>query len=454
MTTRSRLAKIAAVTALSALLLSACGSGDESGSGGDGKKETIEMWFWGAPPAHQESLKTNLVDKYNASQDKVTLEVTFNERVDSNIQTALSANGGPDIVYGSGPSFVSPFAKAGKLVNLDEYSKKYGWEDRILEPIYQSGTVDGSLYALANSINTVGIFYNKPVLDDLGLEVPTTIEELETVLTAADKAGLYPSVTGNKGWQPVNENYSSMFLTAVAGPNAMYDVLTGKAKWTDQPYVDAVEMSAKWYQNGFLGGGQYLNLNFNESMQLLADNQSPFFFGPTLAFQFATEFFNEENGNVDDLGFIPFPTVGEGLEDDLYTLATTASFSINAASKNQDAAAEVIDFMMTPEFMQTMTEDWPGYWGVPLKGLELDPASFTGLSGTYAEAVSNIIPAIEDGRFGYFTGTFFPPQTQQELVNIDMVWLGQQDAASFLSSVETTFATELESGAVPPIPKP
>ena len=25
--------------------------------------------------------------------------------------------------------------------------------------------------------------------------------------------GMYSSVTGNKGWQPVNENYASLFLT-------------------------------------------------------------------------------------------------------------------------------------------------------------------------------------------------------------------------------------------------
>ncbi|CAM3291880.1 ABC transporter substrate-binding protein [Occultella aeris] len=432
-------------------LLAACGAGGEGSSDG---REELELWFWGATPAQRAALEENLVDAYNASQDEYTLTVTFNERVDSNIQTALAANEGPDIVYGSGPSFVSPFAQSGKLLNLDDYSEQYGWQDRLLAPIYESGTVDGSLYAVANSINTVGIFYNQAVLDDLGVGVPTTIEELETALAAAQDAGLYPSVTGNKGWQPVNENYSSMFLTAVAGPDAMHDVLTGAASWTDQPYVDAVQMSADWYENGYLGGGQYTNLNFLESMQLLSDGQSPFFFGPTLAFQFAAEFFNTENGNVDDLGFIPFPTVGAELESPLYTLATTASFSINAQTEHPDAAAEVIDHMLTEDFMSTMTAQWPGYWGVPLAGVELDPAQFDGLSAAYVTALVDILAATEEGRFGYFTGTFFPPQTQQALVDIDTVWTGQADAETFLTGIETTFAAELADGAVPPIPAP
>lgn len=438
--------------AATAVLLAACG-GDGNGGGSEGR-ETLEMWFWGAPPNHRAALEENLVEVYNGSQDAYELKVTFNERVDSNIQTALSAGEGPDIVYGSGPAFVAPFAQSGRLVNLDEYAEQYGWEDRLLDPIYEAGTVDGSLYAVANSLNTIGIFYNKAVLDELGHEVPTSIEELEAVLADADEAGLYPSVTGNKGWQPVNENYSSMFLTAVAGPDAMYDVLTGEASWTDQPYVDAVEMSAEWYQNGYLGGGQYTNLNFLESVQLLADGQSPFFIAPTLSFQFIVEFFNETAGNVDDIGFIPFPTVGEGLEEPLYTLATTASFSINAQSEHQDAAAEVIDMMMTQEFMESMTAEWPGYWGVPLEGLELDPTAFEGVSAAYVEALTQIVPAIEDGRFGYFTGTFFPPQTQQAMVDIDTVWMGENDVTSFMEGIEATFQQELEAGAVPPVPEP
>ena len=93
-----------------ATLLAAC-SGSNAG-GGD--REKLELWFWGATPNQRAALEKNLVDAYNESQDEYALEVTFNERVDSNIQTALSAGEGPDIVYGSGPSFVAPFAETRK----------------------------------------------------------------------------------------------------------------------------------------------------------------------------------------------------------------------------------------------------------------------------------------------------------------------------------------------------
>ena len=139
-------------------------------------REEINLWFWGAEPYAQDAMKKYLVDEYNASQDKYQLVVEFRPSVDSDMTTALAANQGPDIVYGSGPAFVMPLVEAGKLEEMDTYAEEYGWKDRILEPYYESGTVDGKLYSLTNGISTMGVFYNKKVLEDNGWEVPETID--------------------------------------------------------------------------------------------------------------------------------------------------------------------------------------------------------------------------------------------------------------------------------------
>jgi raffinose/stachyose/melibiose transport system substrate-binding protein len=128
--------------------------------------------------------------------------------------------------------------------------------------------------------------------------------------------------------------------------------------------------------------------------------------------------------------------------------------SINANSPNKDGAAEVIDYMLTPKFAKDMTTTWPGYWGVPLKNLDANPDDFSGLSKQYVVAIQNMIKSVGDGNFGYFTGTFFPPATEQALVNIDSVWLDQTSAQSFLAGVQSTFKTEFDKKLVPPIPQP
>ncbi|WP_026554337.1 ABC transporter substrate-binding protein [Arthrobacter sp. 35W] len=441
---------LAAGAVAAALLLSACGGQTPSAGG----KQQIEMWFWGAPPAHQKEMQQVLVDGFNKSQDKYQLKVTFDNAVDKNIDVALAANRGPDVVYGSGPAFAAAYVAKGKLADMTPYSDKYDWKDRILDPMYESGTVDGKLYSLPNSLNNIGVFYNKAVLDKLGVGIPTTTAELNAAMDKAQAAGLYASVTGNKGWKPVNENYASLFLTHAAGGKTVYDALQGTTSWTDPKIAAAIDASKDFYQKGYLAGKDYSNLNFVESMQLLSQGKAPFMFGPSLAFQFATDSFNDKNGNTNDLGFMPFPNIDESLASPNFTLGSTASLSINNASKNKDGAAAVIDFMMTESFSTDMTKTWPGYWAVPLKKFDAAPDEFTGLSKPYVQAMKDMIAGVNEGHYGFFAGTFFPPATATAFDDIDSVWLGKTSTTDFLKTVDKTFAEEKAKGLVPPVPEP
>ena len=355
-------------------------------------KEQINMWFWGAAPEYREALDKALVQPYNNSQDKYELVMSYDNAVDNNIATALAADGGnaPDIVYGSGPAFVSQYAQADKLVNLTGYAEKYGWEDRILTPIYEAGKVNGDLYSLPGGTITMGVFYNRVVLNELRAKDsslpktdPKTLKEFEMFMDAALVHGYYASVTGNKGWKPVNENYSTIFMNAIAAPSNIYKALNSEIKWTDKVFVKAIEKSTQWYQKGYLGGRvqngklviDYPNLNFNEACQLLSSGKSPFFVGPSMAFQFMKPYFQGEKSS--QLGFSVFP-MGDTMDQQSFVLGTVNSFSIWEGSNAKDEAAKIIDIMMTSDFAETLANVWPGYWALPLK--EFNPNTEVGLT--------------------------------------------------------------------------
>ncbi len=420
------------------------------------ERTQIQFWMWGAQPHLQDVIRAVLVDTYNESQDQFELVMTFRNDVDSVIASVLPAGGGPDLVYGSGPAFVIPFAQAGHLANMEPYSEMYGWRDRIIAPIYQSGTVGGDLYALPNSLNTMGVFYNKVLFEENGWEIPTTFAGLEAIMDDALSQGLYASVTGNKGWRPVNENYTQLFLNHWAGPQVVYDAITGAIPWTDAAIAEAIQKSADWFQADYLAGEDYFNLNFLDAVFLLASNQSPFFFGPSIVFQFATDFYNEEEGNLDELGFFPLPS-REGLPSPLYILGTAATLSINgnSAPEVQDAVASIIDRMMTQEFLVGMAMGgWPGYWGVPISQMDINLDDFTGLSRGFLSVMQETVSAVNAGNFGYAPDAFFPPATQATFIEVDAVWVGDLSVEDFLASVQTAYEEDQAAGLVIAPPPP
>ena len=97
---------------LSALSVFASGSQEKAADSG---RKQVTMWFWGTADFQRDAMQKNLIDAFNASQDEYELVVEFRNSVDNDVNVAVSAGSGPDIVYGSGPSFVATLASSGKL---------------------------------------------------------------------------------------------------------------------------------------------------------------------------------------------------------------------------------------------------------------------------------------------------------------------------------------------------
>jgi raffinose/stachyose/melibiose transport system substrate-binding protein len=110
--------------------------------------------------------------------------------------------------------------------------------------------------------------------------------------------------------------------------------------------------------------------------------------------------------------------------------------------------------ILTEQFLVDMTERWPGYWGVPLQEVNVNPDDFQGLSRTFLQVVKDASVAINEGQFGFHPTTFFPPATQEKWRDIDSVWLGELTADEMLDAVDAEFAVELEKGLVSPLIKP
>lgn len=411
----------------------------------DGETVELTMWFWGADDAQQAALQNNLVDPFNEAHPGYHMTVEYRSSVNKDMAVALAAGEGPDIVYESSGSLALTYIQAGKYANLDEYAEKYGWKDKLLGCMYDSGVYEGSLYTVPMGMNAVGMVYNKDVLAANSWEVPTTVDELTAIMDEAMAKGLYASVTGNKGWQPTNEDYTSLFLNSWAGGNVMYQALTDQIPWTDEALVDAIEASAEWYQKGYLCT-DYLSIGWGEAASLLAADQSPFYFGPLRFIQ------NLKAYDVGDkMGFAPFPAVGD--TPATITVGATGLLAINANCEHKDVCAEFLDLLMSNDFVEMMANDWPGYWAVPLTTLgDIDPENFEGLSKMFIESVKLSCEALESGRFGYVNSAYMPAEAFDLMCVVDSVWLGEKDAASFMQEIDDSFQKDYEAGNCPIIP--
>lgn len=414
-------------------------------------KIPLSMWFWGASSVNQQALQQALVDKFNATHPEYELTIEYRPSVNADMAVALAAGEGPDIVYESSPSLSLVYIQSGKYADLTEYSKKFGWEDRIIKPMYDSSSMNGRLYSVPMGLSYIVMVYNEKVLNENGWKVPKTIEELKNVMDQAMAKGLYGSVTGQKGWKPTNEDYTSLFFTNFAGPEEIYKCLTGEQKWNSKWVNWAIEESKTWFEKGYLCS-DYVDLDWGEAAQLLIDGRSPFYFGPIRFIQnFGQYVANEDN---DFIKMTVFPGAREGVNPS-YTIGASGVLAINANTEHKDACADFLDMFLSTDFIEEVAQGWPGYWGVPLKNLDnLNTSNSKGLTRTFLESLKVASAAVNAGNFGYYCSSYLPPETFDLSCNIDSVWLGELSTNDFLDEMDAAFTREKAMGLVPPVPAP
>lgn len=123
---------------------------------------------------------------------------------------AFAANPSLYALGGVSNGTVTPLINEGTIRPLDDLVEKYGQN---LTP-NQLIRVDGQIMAVAMMVNTQHMMYRSDIFADLGLEAPTTYDEVLTTAAAIQEAGVveYPlGATMASGWN-LAQDFNNMFL--------------------------------------------------------------------------------------------------------------------------------------------------------------------------------------------------------------------------------------------------
>lgn len=364
--------------------------------------ESVELLFWDSweEGGRSDAIEV-LIANFEAANPNIKIEREFQQfdTMKTLVKTALASGTGPDVVsYGPGAGFMGPLVEAELLLPLDNYVDQYGWRDRIYPWTWESTTFDGQVYAVGNELEMIGVYYNKTIFEELGVQPPTNYDEFLAILEQAKAAGYFPLAFANKPGWPAFHMFSA-FANNLAGKEQMQAVLAGEAKWTDQPFVDAIQMSfvelnekgyflpspnALEYQEGndlFYTGQAAMDLT---GMWLLSDMLSK----PE---GFEVGFFALPN----KAGAAALPPGGMG-----------SATMVSKATPHPDEAAAFIDYLYSEEAAKVWYEV-----GVTIPPLDVDPAGYE-MSGLFRFFVDTIRSSSTEGGLGlgYNIDVLTPPE--------------------------------------------
>jgi raffinose/stachyose/melibiose transport system substrate-binding protein len=440
--------KAALGASLAGTLLGACGDG------GTAAGEGAASWWVAMENAQQRRYFTDHIVRGFERASDVDLEVSFKsiEDIERLIQTALQAGKGPSIVGTPGPSYALNYVDAGLLMPLDQYSKEFNWDDKVLDWALKAGLVEDKLYSLPTSFETLVIFYNKSLFEERGWKPPANRDELEALAAEAQGQGIMPFTAGNAEWRPATEWFVTVFWNHYAGPDALFQALTGELPWTDAVFVDGIELMNEYFRNGWFGGSvdRYFSNRFDTLYSLLGEGKAAMNMEGTWFVLNVNRFFGKEAGNDSEWGWAPTPPLREDIPDPLFELGIGGTISINARAESPDDNAEFLDWYYSNPEIHARAVAEADFQPVPVHYDQDDfPSS---IDPRVEDQIVTLSDATGAGNFGYTTWTFWPPKSDTYIYEeMEKVLVGDLTPKTYCAGLNDLFKEELEEGKIPPI---
>lgn len=298
------------------------------------QKTTINFWTW-----RPEDVETydKLIAVFNKTNPDIKIVQTAHKSTDYNtiLSAALSGGSGPDVFQSRAYGGLETFAQSGFLEPLEKWVPEL--KDFNKTPLKGATSIkDGKIYGVPFASQTLFVFYNKAIYKQLGLSVPDTWDQFIGNLQAMKKAGTQPLANGGKeGW--TLEVMMGAICPNFYGANDFFDaVVAGKTTFQDPRFVNAI---AKLKELTPYMPDLYMGVSYTDMQSAFINEVAGHFIGGS----FEAGYFSAQNPKL-DYDVFPAPVAKKG-DPHYVSVYADGNFSINAASKNKEAAAKFVRFL-------------------------------------------------------------------------------------------------------------
>lgn len=338
-------------------------SGDaEAGNGESGEKKEISITVFerGKCPAEEGTMEDNRWTEWINENSPVKVNWVPVPRTESVAKiNALFASGeAPDLVWEFGKNFMDNLIQQGVVQPVGDYVEQYSTDYKAyleehpeLSPYITSST-DGQMYGMTSartplSVANHGMWIRKDWLDNLGMEVPTTMDELHEV--ALRFVTDDPDQNGQDDTFGIafNYNFYTIMKTMYGQPDNNMQVVDGKLEdWVGtQAYKDCFSMLKQMYEEGIIDPEFVTDTNYEKQRQNLVTGKA----GIYMAGWDCQAEWKELKQNVPEAELIPLEPVETAYGKFGLYQEPPANFMIcmNKDAEDPQACMEFLDWMIT-----------------------------------------------------------------------------------------------------------
>ena len=335
---------------------------------------TLSILSW-----YNETLSEPLMNAFKAKYPNVTVDYTYAPPVADYVEklsTLLYSGAAPDVFYMCLENR-EDLIKGGYVMDLS--NERYMTDGTIPESVKTTYGADGKAYTLSVDCWVGGVFYNKDIFAQVGIEgEPQTWQEFLDVCQKLKDAGYVPLLDN---MQDAAVNFAAPLFgaeTLSANPNFTSEIYAG-TKTFAEGWTGPMEMYNQLIEKGYLTSDM-VGITSDDIVSQFATGQAAMILSGSW-----------NCGTIDqinpDLNYEVMGIPGTEAGNIYYCGAINVGLCINSAAKNADVAKAFLEFAASPEGLKAQYEGYNGF--IIASGFEPD----------VRPELADAVKAVKEGKF-------------------------------------------------------
>jgi len=242
-----------------------------------GKLEVFSWWTSGGEAAALDAL-FNTFKTYNPTAEIINATIAGGGGSNARavLQTRLAGGDPPDTwQVHPGYELLGQYVASGYVDPITDLYKSEGWDKVMPAGLVEQMTKDGQIYGVLAGVHRGnGLWYNKKVLDQLGITVGPTmsVDEFFTIAEKVKAGGITPLCVGDTGVWASAQLFENTLL-GVIGPDKYKGLWDGSVSFDSAEVKQAMETYGKMldYQNS-----DHSALSWDQAIQKLMEGTCVF----------------------------------------------------------------------------------------------------------------------------------------------------------------------------------
>lgn len=353
MNSASRATRLLALAAITSFTVAACG-GDDGGTGegagesggGDAAGETLTVWIMegtnpDATPFFEE-VSTAFEEETGATLD---IQYVPWASAHDKFTNSIAGGTGPDVAE-VGTTWTPEFGDAGALMDVSGHIEEAGLGEGYVGSVLDAGTVDGAVYGAPWYAGVRSIIYRTDLLEEAGVEPPTTWDEIVSVGEALKESDpdLVPFPVPN------STHTTTPFIWGAGGEVATQDGDTWTSGLDSPEAIEGLSFLESLAGEHDLSTPAASTWNEADTRDAFARGEA----GMIISGSWTPKSIIEANADLEGkLGVVPIPGQDGGMAP---SFAGGSHLSIFETTDNEELAWTFVEMMTTGEFAEKWGE--------------------------------------------------------------------------------------------------